>query len=1069
MNNVQRLMSKCLVFSVQCLVSICLVFSVDSLHAQPLNTQHSTLNNSYSTLNTQHSTLNIKPWTFWYWMYGAVSKEGIKADLQAMKDVGLGGCYLMPIRGVAEKPEYQGEAQQLTPKFWEMIDYAMQQADSLQLGLGIHVCDGFALAGGPWISPEESMQKVVWSDTIINITNKNQTVIIPQPAKGYEGYYEDIATYAVKAYSPLPTPHESGSIIRNENGVFRSKNAGYIQFDYDEKQTVRSVEIIPSGNNIQSQRLLVQASDDGETFYNVRQLTPPRQGWQNTDENYTYSLPETTAKHFRFYWTPEGTEPGSEDLDAAKWSAVLKLKDIILSSEPRIDQYEAKNGSVWRIVNEGRMKNEELAGAIKPSSKDSSFFILHSSFKLPLGSWRIIRFGHTSTGHTNATGGGGKGLECDKFSAEAVEKQIDHWFGEFMKRPHANVIKYMHVDSWECGSQNWSKNFLEEFKNRRGYDLLPFMPVYAGVPMENDEQVLYDIRLTVNELIHDVFFATVKKKADSYGVQLSSESVAPTMVSDGMEHYKYVDVPMGEYWLNSPTHDKPNDMLDAISGAHIYGKNIVQAEGFTEVRGVWDETPAMIKPLLDRNFALGMNRLFFHVFTHNPWMDRKPGMTLDGIGLFFQRDQTWFPEAKAFVDYITRCQRLLQEGKPVVDIAVFTGEEMPNRSIRPEQLIDILPGLIGTERVEKERKRMENIGQPMEESPVGVNHSANIVDPKDWVNALNGYQYDSMNKDALLHSDNAFKYSVFVIPQNVIVSPETQERIKALRQQGVIIIDKPLDDDSILGLTRDINLPKDIAYCHRVNGDRHIYFISNQTDEVNSFPVTFRNGGDNPIIYYPMNDKYSPVKHYTTEESSTSTKMNLCLNPYESVFVIFDKEMPPYPIPVASCLHQKRPKGNLAWKQVKDWTLTWKENGISMHTDTLFDWSKHTNDSIRYFSGHARYSTVITCKKSDLKNAPIILSLGEVHDIAHVWVNGMDCGIAWMAPYELDITQALKKGKNNIEIEITNTWHNALRGADEGKAPYDGIWTNAKYRTKGNNLLPSGLLGPITLKIKDER
>jgi hypothetical protein len=168
------------------------------------------------------------------------------------------------------------------------------------------------------------------------------------------------------------------------------------------------------------------------------------------------------------------------------------------------------------------------------------------------------------------------------------------------------------------------------------------------------EETLRDIRKTINELVNEVFFVTVAQKAKEYGVQLSSESVAPTMVSDGMEHFKYVDVPMGEFWLNSPTHDKPNDMLDAISGAHVYGKNIVQAEGFTEVRGVWDETPASIKALLDRNFALGMNRLFFHVNTHNPWLDRKPGMTLDGIGLFFQRDQTWFPEAKPFVDYITR-------------------------------------------------------------------------------------------------------------------------------------------------------------------------------------------------------------------------------------------------------------------------------------------------------------------------------------------------------------------------------------------------------------------------------
>ena len=94
-----------------------------------------------------------RPWTFWYWMYGAVSKQAIKADLQAMKDVGLEGCYLMPIRGVGERPDYQGAAQQLTPTFWQMVDYAMEQSDSLQMQMGVHICDGFALAGGPWISP----------------------------------------------------------------------------------------------------------------------------------------------------------------------------------------------------------------------------------------------------------------------------------------------------------------------------------------------------------------------------------------------------------------------------------------------------------------------------------------------------------------------------------------------------------------------------------------------------------------------------------------------------------------------------------------------------------------------------------------------------------------------------------------------------------------------------------------------------------------------------------------------------------------------------------------------------
>lgn len=1079
MISVQRLMSKCLVFSVQCLVSICLMFSVDSLHAQSLNTQHSTLNNSYSTLNTQHSTLNIKPWTFWYWMYGAVSKEGIKADLQAMKDVGLGGCYLMPIRGVAEKPEYQGEAQQLTPKFWEMIDYAMHQADSLQLGLGIHVCDGFALAGGPWISPEESMQKVVWSDTIINITNKNQTVIIPQPAKGYEGYYEDIATYAVKAYSPLPAPHESGSIIRNENGVFRSKDAGYIQFDYDEKQTVRSVEIIPSGNNIQSQRLLVQASDDGETFYNVRQLTPPRQGWQNTDENYTYSLPETTAKHFRFYWTPEGTEPGSEDLDAAKWSAILKLKDIKLSSDPRIDQFEAKNGSVWRIAdggsrnydggsdlskNNGSMTGEEHRTSNLQNCAlriTSPIILLPSSFqKLPSGSWRIIRFGHTSTGHTNATAGGGRGLECDKFSANTINKQIDHWFGEFMKRPHADVVKYMHVDSWECGCQNWSNNFVEEFKKRRGYDLLPYMPVYAGIPMENDEQVLRDIRLTINDLINDVFFATVKKRAEEYGVQLSSESVAPTMISDGIEHYKYVDIPMGEYWLNSPTHDKPNDMLDAISGAHIYGKNIVQAEGFTEVRGVWDETPAMIKPLIDRNFALGMNRLFFHVFTHNPWMDKKPGMTLDGIGLFFQRDQTWFQEARGFVDYITRCQELLQQGSPVIDIAVYTGEEMPSRALTPDRIVSILPGLFGEERVKSEQKRLANVGNPMEESPVGVNHSAGILDLKHWINPLHGYQYDSMNKDALLHQP--FRYKVLVIPQNVRVSHEVRNRIETLRKQGVIVIEQPFTDSNFTqyGLEPDVILPEGIAYTHRKTNDGDdIYFIANQNQDYRNFKVSFRKDNQRYAAFInPMTGKeHSILLNVHTPRPTVELELPV----YGSCFVILtkNKEMDSNKIMEES----SRANYSLIPLSFPEWKIHFKENNIQMTTDNLFLWNTHSNDSIRFYSGHARYSNTFKYKG---KGKQVYLYLNDVKDIAHVWVNGIDCGITWIAPFEVNITKALKKGKNKLEIEVVNTWHNALRGADQGKAPYYGIWTNAKYRTKGDYLLPAGLQGPIALKIE---
>ena len=1017
-----------------------------------------------------------KPWTFWYWMYGSVSEAGIKADLKAMKDVGLGGCYLMPIRGVDEKPEYEGRAQQLTPQFWEMVDYAMQQSDSLGLEMGIHVCDGFALAGGPWITPKESMQKIVSMQTTIT-GGTGKDYILMQPG-GYEGYYEDIACFAIPSengelcvnsatFKPVITT--SKTITRDDNGTFRASEAGWIQYEYPEFITFHSVEIIPSGNNIQSQRLKMLVSDNGKDWSLVKQFAPPRQGWQNTDYNFTYAIPKTSGRYFRFEWTPEGTEPGAEDLDAAKWKPVLKLKEIRLSNQQRIDQWEGKSGLVWRIAPETTA--EEITDEECVKLEDIRRVELKNgrlAEPLPEGTWLVVRIGHSATGHTNATAGGGKGLECDKFSEAAVRKQISHWFGEFMKRPHHEVVKYMHVDSWECGSQNWSEDFAEEFQKLRGYDLMPWLPVMVGIPIESaakSEAVLRDVRQTINDLLQERFFKTVKACAQEYGVLLSCESVAPTMVSNGMEHYKYADIPMGEFWLNSPTHDKPNDMLDAISGAHVYGKNIVQAEGFTEVRGVWDETPASIKALLDRNFALGMNRLFFHVNTHNPWLDRKPGMTLDGIGLFFQRDQTWFAEAKPFVDYITRCQTWLQKGRPVVDIAVFTGEEIPSRALTPDRLVPMLPGLFGAERVASERKRLANVGQPMEESPVGVRHSAGIFDVKDWINPLHGYQYDSMNKDALNRwledmedpkNYNLPRYHVLVIPQGIHISKETQQMIEKLKVYGITIIDNPYKENTLPNLLPDAVLPDGIAFTHRKDGASHYYFLSNQTDSVRTFRAKFRIGHRISAIIDPVNDK---LLSFHQEREGDYCCIDITLPKYGSVIamsgVLFTDTW-------TSSQHfsESRPIGDHL-----TWDITFRENGEYMTTNRLFNWIQSDNDRIKYFSGHARYKTTFRMKKHDLEHCTWWLQLPDVKDLAHIWLNGKDMGIVWTAPYMVEMGKQLRSGKNILEIEVVNTWHNALRGMDAGKSPYGDIWTNAKYRSKGDELLPSGLLEtPLLLK-----
>ena len=996
-------------------------------------------------------------------MYGNVSESGIKADLQGMKRVGLGGCYLMPIRGVSDTPAnfpQKGNADALSPNFWKMVDVALAQADSLGLEMGIHLCDGFALAGGPWIKPEESMQKIVFCDTIVRGGHHQFKMKKPQH---YGDYYEDIAVYAIPVgdMNPEVFAYRHGSLqesfsvrngqkttcspelTMNDKGVYCADKPCWLQYEFEQPTQVCNVEIEPSGNNIQCQRWLVKASDDGVTFYDVKQLTPPRQGWQNTGFNTTFSFPPTKARFFRFEWTPEGSEPGAEDLDAAKWKPVLRMKDLRLGTLPTIDNWEGKSGLVWRVavadtVPYLRRHDKVYASDMIRSTMNGD----NVDFDLIGGTYRILRIGHTSTGHTNATAGGAKGLECDKFSSQAVEKQVDAWFGNFMKRPHHDVIKYLHVDSWECGSQNWGYNFVNEFIRRRGYDLLRVLPVVAGVPVVDGDLILGDIRQTINELVNENFFATIASKARQYGVKVSSESVAPTMVCDGMSHYQYVDMPMGEYWLNSPTHDKPNDMLDAISAAHVYQKNIVQAEGFTEVRGVWDETPASIKPLLDRNFALGMNRLFFHVNTHNPWPDKKPGMTLDGIGLFFQRDQTWYPEAKGLVDYVTRCQALLQKGKPMVDIAVFNGEDYPSRALTPDKVVPLLPGLFGSERVASEQARRSNAGQPMVESPVGVRHSAGILDLKDWVNPLHGYHYDTMNRDALLNQP--FGYKALVIPPGIVLSDRVYNRVMQLRQQGVQVITQPYQGSQLDGIAPDVVLPEGIAFAHRQDAGSDIYFLSNQTNQEKTFSPTFRQTPAAAVVYNPLTDQHMPFDGSVT------------LPPYGSLFVCTGQSDYSH---VGNKTFPRREQNIPALGiNTQSWNISFLEAGLTLKDQQLFDWSQHANETIRYFSGHARYTTTIKLKRRQVPKGRAWLSFPNVKDIAHVWVNGKDCGYAWTSPYEVEITGALKKRNNTIVIEVVNTWHNALRGADQGKAPYKGIWTNATYRTAGDQLLPAGLL-----------
>ncbi|MGH8181587.1 MAG: glycosyl hydrolase, partial [Steroidobacteraceae bacterium] len=490
--------------------------------------------------------------------------------------------------------------------------------------------------------------------------------------------------------------------------------------------------------------------------------------------------------------------------------------------------------------------------------------------------------------------------------------QFECWYGQELVRVgpqlSGKVLHVMHVDSWEAGSQNWSPAFAAGFRRLCGYDLLPYIAVMTGVPLVSadvSERFLHDVRRTINDLMNTGFFRTLGELAHRHGCAFSAEPPNPTVPADGMRHFQYVDRPMGEFWLHTPRNDKPTDIKDAVCGARLYGKPYAQAESFTEGLITWDEHPFVLKPLGDHNYCEGIGRLFLHVYAQQPWLHREPGITLNGIGTFFSRTQTWWRPGKAWFDYMRRCQALLQQGDAVVDVCYFNGENIPGRALLRRQLSVPLPA---------------------------------------------GYAFDTINRDALLRlatvRDGEIvlasgpRYRILVLPDSDLLTPEVALRLREWVHAGATIVGpRPRKSPSLVGypaadrtvadvaqelwgdldgrtrtertvgagrvlwgrpleaVLRDAGRPADVVvaaaqdtppaieWTHRRMADWDLYFLSNPAPTARQLEVTFRIAARVPEIWHPDTGNIETLALW--RETGGRTVVPLHLDPCGSAFVLF--------------------------------------------------------------------------------------------------------------------------------------------------------------------------------------
>ena len=1025
------------------------------------------------------------PETWFHFIGGNVSYEGITADLEAIAGAGISGIHFFHGQQGGKWPATGEDIECMSEKWEEAVQFVAKECARLGLRFTMQNCPGWAMSGGPWIKPENAMRLIVSSNKNIDIDGRIEaTLEQPQPSNEEWRDYKDIAVLAFPmpagADNPIPSAQSiSGSGELGWEGLIRKGetldlpaggNTHTVEVSYPTPTIIRTLEFSP-----------VQAFNhnmcyDPEVNFSMYAINAegketkvldapmPQSNWQDNSRMSIACAEVADAVKYRIEITNQYN---------------MRLSHLKLLAVARKNSWESEAG--WTLRGFERSADDLVQSDESYLKRDQIFDVTEYmdsngvfSWEAPWAAkWTILRIGHINAGKKNAPAPpSGTGWECDKLSEEGPEAHFDGYIGHLANGAlQGGMLKGLLLDSWECNTQTWTNKMEQEFKDFKGYDLRNWLPAVFGYVIDNPEttsRFLLDWRGTIGELFANRFYKRMSELGRENGLSVMYETAAGDVFpADIMEYFKYADVPMCEYWhpfSNGYVGDinfKP--IKPTASAAHLYGKPRVNAESFTSFDLNWDEHWEMLKEVADYHAIEGVTHNVFHTYTHNPQIDYlKPGTSFGArIGTPFLRGQTWWKHMNEFTTYLARCSYMLERGRTVSDVLWYLGDEISHK--------------------------------PSQKFPFPAGYKFDYCNPDILLNRLR-------IENGLIVSPEGLSYRFIWIPENKRMVPETLERLHELMKQGAIVVaDAPkglatLKDGAraqkrfdkavraiwgkteagklrkigkggilagvsieeaikTLGIPEDVRC-EDVRWLHRKTEGADTYFITPQKGDSFSGKVQFKASGNVEI--------WNPVTGEAVAANSTFadgyTSVDLTMPQGGSYFVVFHNGEPLTAGKELNFSQQQSIGARWELSFPAGWGAPEK-----MEISELKPWKElNISPEAKAFSGTVTYRTTFTATKQML-NKPAMLELGKVDMIAVVKVNGKTLRTLWCAPFSLDISEALIEGENELVVEVTSTWFNRLVYDAAQPKKNRKTWTIAGP-SANNALRESGLMGPVTLR-----